>query len=86
MEDLVYDFHVIYCIRRIYPRSVELPIMFFKKNHARVFLADAAVQSEARKIILPKYGIREFKAKNFELATLVHVFLRPKEIVSWHKR
>ena len=24
------------------------------------FLADAAVQSEERKIILPKYGIREF--------------------------
>ena len=25
-----------------------------------VFLADAAVQSEVRKIILPRYGIREF--------------------------
>ena len=49
-----------------------------------VFLADAAVQSEAWKIILPKYGIREFEATNFELATLIHVFLRPKEIVSWH--
>ena len=43
------------------------------KNHARVFLAGAAVQSEARKVILPKYGIREFKAKNFELATLTNV-------------
>ena len=50
----------------------------------RVFLADAAVQSEAWKIIFPKYRIREFEAKNFELATLIHVFLRPKEIVSWH--
>jgi len=48
------------------------------------FLADAAVQSEARKIILPQYGIREFKAKNFELPTLIRVFLLPKEIVSWH--
>ena len=43
-------------------------------------IADAAVQSEARKIILPKYGIRKFKAKNFELATLRHLCLRPKEI------
>ena len=43
-----------------------------------------AVQSEARKIILPKYGIRELEAKNFELATLIHVFLRPREIVLWH--
>ena len=50
------------------------------------FLADAAVQSEGRKIILPKYGIREFEAKTFELATLVHVCIQPKEIVSWHKR
>ena len=50
------------------------------------FLADSAVQSEVRKIILPKYGIREFKAKTFELATLIHVCLQPKEIVSWHKR
>ena len=33
----------------------------------------ARVQSEARKVILLKYGIREFKAKNFELATLIHV-------------
>ena len=79
MEDLVYDFYVIYCIRSIYPRSVELPIMFFKKNHARGFLADAAVQSEARKIILPKYGIREFKAKNFELATLYMYFYGRKK-------
>ena len=44
-----------------------------------VFLADAAVQSEVRKIILPRYGIREFKAKTFELATLVHVCLQPKK-------
>ena len=29
--------------------------------------------------ILPKYGIREFKAKNFELATPILVCLRPKE-------
>ena len=37
------------------------------------FLADAAVQAESWKIILPKYGIRESKAKNFELAALIHV-------------
>ena len=86
MEDLVYDFYVIYCIRSIYPRSVELPIMFFKKNHARVFLADAAVQSEARKIILPKYGTREFKTENFELSRLIHLFLRPKDMIPWYKR
>ena len=49
-------------------------------------IADAAVQSEAWTIILPKYGIRKFKAKNFQLATLRHVCLRPKEIVSRHKR
>ena len=36
-------------------------------------MAKTAVQSEARKIMLPKYGIRELKAKNFELATLIHV-------------
>ena len=40
-----------------------------------VFLADAAVQSEVRKIILPKYGIREFKAKTFELVTLIHMYV-----------
>ena len=27
-----------------------------------------------------------FKAKNFELAMLIPVCLRPKEIVSWDKR
>ena len=43
------------------------------------FLADAAVQSEARKIILPKYGIREFKAKNFELVTL-HMYFYGRKI------
>ena len=48
------------------------------------FLAHAAVQLEARKIILPKSGIREFQG--FELAMLIHVCLRPKEIVSWGKR
>ena len=48
------------------------------------FLAGVAVQLKARKI--GKYGIREFKAKNFELVTLIHICLRPKEIVSWHKR
>ena len=42
------------------------------------FLADAAVQSEARKIILPKYGIREFTAENFGLATLIHVISTAK--------
>ena len=53
------------------PEASNIPLCV--KNHARVFLAGAAVQSEARKIILPKYGVREFKAKNFELATLMHV-------------
>ena len=50
------------------------------------FLANAAVQSEARKIMLPKYGIREFNAKTFAFATLIHLRLQPIEIVSWHKR
>ena len=53
------------------PEASNFPLCV--KNHARVFLAGAAVQSETRKVILPKYGIREFKAKNFELATLIHV-------------
>ena len=34
------------------------------------FLAHVAVQSESRKIISPKYGIREFRAENFELPNL----------------
>ena len=49
------------------------------KNHARVYFADAAVQSEARKIALHKYCIREFKAKNFELGTLNMYFYGRKK-------
>ena len=41
------------------PEASKFPLSVY--NHARVFLADAAVQSEIRKNILPKYGIREFK-------------------------
>ena len=48
------------------------------------FLADAAIHSDARKITLLKYGIKELKTKNFVLAMLIHVRLRPKEIVLWH--
>ena len=39
------------------------------------FLVDAAVQSEARKIILPKYGIREFKAKILSLQRLLYMYV-----------
>ena len=39
---------------------------------------------DARKITLPKYGIKELKTKNVELAMLIHVCLQPKEIVLWH--
>ena len=66
------------------PEASKFPLSV--SNHARSFSADEAVKSEVRKIILPKYGIREFKAKTFELATLVHVCLQPKKIVSCHKR
>ena len=59
------------------PEASNLPLCV--KNHAGVYLADAAVQSEARKITLPKYGIREFKAKNFELATLYMYFYGRKK-------
>ena len=48
-------------------------------------LADIAVWSEARNFFCPNI-IREFEAKNFELVTLIHVCLRPKEIVPWHER
>ena len=53
------------------PEASNFPLCV--KNQCSGFLAGAAFQSETRKIILPKYGIREFKAKNFELTTLIHV-------------
>ena len=39
------------------------------------FLVDAAVQSEVRKIILLKYGIREFKAKILSLQRLLYMYV-----------
>ena len=59
------------------PEASNFPICV--KNHAGVYLADAAVQSDAQKITLHKYGIREFKAKNFELATLNMYFYGRKK-------
>ena len=53
------------------PEASKFPLSV--SNHARSFSADEAVKSEVRKIILPKYGIREFKAKTFELVTLIHM-------------
>ena len=38
------------------------------------FLVDAAVQSEAQKIILPKYGITEFKVKILSLQRLLYMY------------
>ena len=38
------------------PEASNFPLCV--KNHAGVYLADAAVQSEARKVTLPKYGMR----------------------------
>ena len=61
------------------PEASNFPLCFLKRTMLGFFLADAAVQSEARKIILPKYGIREFKAKNFELATLYMYFYGRKK-------
>ena len=49
------------------------------------FLADAAVQSEVQKIILPKYGISQIQALSLQ-HLYIHVCLQPKEIVLWHKR
>ena len=59
------------------PEASNFP--FCVKNHAEAYFADEAIQSEARKITLPKYGIREFKAKNFELATLNMYFYGRKK-------
>ena len=59
--------------RGIYPTPPlpkRLTSLYVCKTMLGFFLADAVFQSEARKIILPKYGIRKFKAKNVELATL----------------
>ena len=38
-------------------------------------LADVAVQSEARKLFLPKCGIRELKPKNFELVMYRRLYM-----------
>ena len=56
--------------KHVTPKRITSPYMF---RTMLGFLADAAVQAESWKIILPKYGIRDSKAKNFELAALIHV-------------
>ena len=50
------------------------------------FLADAAIQSDARKITLPKYGIKKLKTKNFELATLIDVSMTKRNRLVAYKR
>ena len=52
-------------------------------NHARVFYPTQPSNQKYGKIFCPNM---ESENSSFELATLVHVCLQPKEIVSWHKR